>query len=102
MRKTLAVCTLTLAGLAVHASYVTGKRAADRWYDAEPDVTQCPNNHVCQWSEIDATTGACLKNCSVEAPVTWQGDTPSCPAGYDIVADESEALAGKDSAHCVR
>jgi len=102
MRKTLAVCTLALAGLAMHASYEIGKRVADHWYNAEPDVMNCPMGHTCAWEEHDATTGACLKNCSVEAPVTWQGDTPSCPAGYDIVADESEALASKDSAHCVR
>ena len=32
----------------------------------------------------------------------WTGTEWTCPAGYDVVADESEAIAGKDSAHCVR
>ena len=37
-----------------------------------------------------------------EVSVIWTGNTPSCPAGYDLLADESAALAGRDSAHCVR
>jgi len=37
-----------------------------------------------------------------EVRVSWQGSTPSCPAGYNLVADQAEAMAGRDSAHCVR
>jgi hypothetical protein len=48
-----------------------------------------------------AAAGACVRN-SEEAPVIWNGDAPSCPAGFDLVADEEAAHAGLDSAHCVR
>ena len=37
-----------------------------------------------------------------EVPVIWDGDRPSCPVGYDLSADEAEARAGLDSAHCER
>lgn len=38
---------------------------------------------------------------SPEVPVIWQGDSPSCPVGYDLTADEAEAHAGVyDVAHC--
>ena len=33
---------------------------------------------------------------------TWNGQHFTCPANTDIWADESEALAGKDCAYCVR
>jgi len=101
MKKTIAVFSLALAGLAVHASYEVGKHRADAYYNAEPDVMNCPIGHTCAWEEHDTTEGTCLKNCA-EVPVIWQGNTPTCPAGYNAVAEESEAIAGRDSAHCVR
>jgi hypothetical protein len=32
----------------------------------------------------------------------WTGSVWSCPTGYQLVASESEAAQGKDSAHCAR
>lgn len=32
----------------------------------------------------------------------WYAGVPSCPQGYSVYADESRALAGKDSAVCVK
>ena len=37
-----------------------------------------------------------------EPRVTWVGDRPTCPQGYQVASDEREAIAGKDSAHCTR
>jgi len=43
-----------------------------------------------------------------EEVLYWDGvklireDVPSCPAGWDLVASEQEAAAGKPAAHCVR
>ena len=33
---------------------------------------------------------------------TFNGASFSCPAGYDVYADEDEALAGQDYVHCVK
>ena len=35
------------------------------------------------------------------APV-FDGAHWSCPAGFDVYADESEALAGRNFVHCVK
>ncbi len=32
----------------------------------------------------------------------FDGDRWSCPAGYDVYADEAEAIAGTDFVHCVK
>lgn len=32
----------------------------------------------------------------------WDGSRWSCPPGWQVVADEREAAAGRDSAHCSR
>ena len=90
----------------MHASYEVGKHRADAYYNAEPDVMNCPIGHTCAWEEHDTTDGMCLKNCSVSnavmPAVIWEGDRPTCPDGFTAVADEHEALAGRDSVHCVK
>jgi len=48
-----------------------------------------------------AAAGACVRNCA-EAPVIWNGEAPSCPVGFNLVADEEAAYAGQPAAHCVR
>ena len=32
----------------------------------------------------------------------WDGQHYSCPTGYDVYADEHEAIANKDFTHCVK
>lgn len=72
------------------------------YYESEPEIKNCPEGHTCSWFEEDLTAGNCIQNCGFEVPVNWSAtDIPSCPAGYSLVADESEAVAGKPAAHCV-
>jgi hypothetical protein len=33
---------------------------------------------------------------------TFDGQTWNCPAGYDVYADEHEAIAGQNFVHCVK
>ena len=33
---------------------------------------------------------------------TWTGSQWACPVGRSLVANEQEAIAGKDAAYCVR
>jgi hypothetical protein len=92
-------------GFLVVGAYKTGKLKADAYYQTEPEIKNCPGTDSCSWREFDDTTLQCIQNCKIvpaEIPVTWIGDKPSCSPGFDLVADEDEALAGKDSAHCVQ
>ena len=73
MRVKLAICFVAGCLVIGFGSYKAGERAATRAYQ---------NNE--------------------EAPVIWNGDAPSCPAGFNLVVDEAAAYAGQDSAHCVR
>jgi hypothetical protein len=34
--------------------------------------------------------------------VVWQGDRPTCPAGYQPAASEEEYRTGQGDAHCVQ
>lgn len=33
------------------------------WVQSEPEIKNCPSNHVCRWIEVDVTAKKCLKNC---------------------------------------
>lgn len=61
------VLGVALLMLFFYGFWAAGKRAADRWYQAEPDVMRCPVGHVCRWIEVDATSGKCLQNCGEDA-----------------------------------
>jgi hypothetical protein len=58
----LALMLVVMIGAGM-AGYQMGKGSADRWYNTEPDVMNCPAGHACQWSEIDTTAYHCMKNC---------------------------------------
>jgi len=64
--RVVALAVLLVAGFVATGAglYLAGKHSADRWYNTEPDVMNCPTGHVCQWAEIDTTAyHHCLKNC---------------------------------------
>jgi hypothetical protein len=52
---------LCLTSLAL--GFLVGKRAADNYYNAQPEEINCPAGHTCRWSETDLTAGTCLQNC---------------------------------------
>lgn len=98
--KTKMVAVAVLAFAATIAGVAMFQHECDvAYYESEPEIKNCPTKQ-CQWIEI-TDAGDCVQNCQKEVPPIWTGTNWNCPASYNLVADENEALAGLPAAHCV-
>lgn len=102
----IGVCIVAATAGVGLGSFMAGKSAADRYYDAQPsEIANCPPSDTCRWTETNLTTGDCLKNCGDSEPVAkWDGTRFTCPVGFAVVASEEEARNHPEtfSAHCAR